>query len=148
METYDYTISVLDGEGILRVGGRLGRANLPTGEKTPVLGPGKHYIAKLLVVYHHGSIHHQGQHLTEGSIRRACYWITGGKHLISSILYSCVQCRKLQGRAEYQKMSDLPAERLTPSPPLSYVGVDVFGPWTIVTRKTTEGMSSDTRSAY
>lgn len=94
MKTYDYTISVLDGEGILRVGGRLGRANLPTGDKTPVLVPGKHHIAKLLVVYH------QGQHLTERSIRRACYWITGGKRLISSILHSCVQCRKLQGRAE------------------------------------------------
>ncbi|XP_052680227.1 uncharacterized protein LOC128160994 [Crassostrea angulata] len=61
---------VLDGEGILRVGGRLGRANLPTGEKTPVLVPGEHHIAKLLVVYHHGSIYQQRRHLTERSIRR------------------------------------------------------------------------------
>lgn len=61
---------VLDGEEILRVGGRLGRANLPTGEKTPVLVPGEHHIAKLLVVYHHGSIYQQRRHLTERSIRR------------------------------------------------------------------------------
>lgn len=62
---------MLDSEGILRVGGRLGRANLRTGEKTPVLVPGKHHIAKQLLVYHHEFIHHQGRHLTEGRIRRA-----------------------------------------------------------------------------
>lgn len=39
---------MLDSEGILRVGGRLDRVNLPTGEKTPVLVPGKHHIANLL----------------------------------------------------------------------------------------------------
>lgn len=138
---------VLDSEEILRVGGCLGRANLPTGEKTPVLVPGKHHIAKLLVVYHHESIHHQGRHLTEGCIRRAGYWITGGKRLISSILHRCVQCRKLRGRAEFQKMSDLPAQRLTPSPPFCYVGVDVFGPWTIATRKTRGGSANSKRWA-
>lgn len=112
-----------------------------------MLVPGKHHIAKLLVMYYHKSIHHQGRHLTEGSIRRAGYWITGGKRLISSVLHSCVQCRKLRDRAEFQKMSDLPAERLTPSPPFSYVGVDVFGPWTIVTRKTREGSANSKRWA-
>lgn len=41
-------------------------------------------------------------------------------------------------------MSDLPTERLTPIPPFSYVGVDVFGPWPIVTRKT-RGVSANSK---
>ncbi|XP_062619955.1 uncharacterized protein LOC134281515 [Saccostrea cucullata] len=57
---------ILDEGGLLRVGGRLRRANLPTGEKTPILIPGKHYIATLLVRHYHESIYHQGRHLTEG----------------------------------------------------------------------------------
>ena len=107
---------ILDGEGLLRVGGRLGRAKLPTGEKTPILVPGKHHIATLLVRYYHESIYHQGRHLTEGAVRRAGYWITGGKRLISSILHHCVPCRKLRGKTEHKKcpiflQSDLPQTR-------------------------------------
>lgn len=32
-------------------------------------------------------------------------------------------------------MTDLPLNRLTPGLPFTYVGLDVFGPWAIVTRK-------------
>ena len=33
-------------------------------------------------------------------------------------------------------MADLPVERLTPAPPFSYVGLDVFGPWRVSARRT------------
>lgn len=33
-------------------------------------------------------------------------------------------------------MADLPDDRLTPAPPFTFVGVDVFGPWKIVYRRT------------
>lgn len=32
------------------------------------------------------------------------------------------------GRTQVQKMADLPEERVTPAPPFSYTGMDVFGP--------------------
>lgn len=32
-------------------------------------------------------------------------------------------------------MADLPADRLDPLPPFTNVGVDAFGPWSIITRK-------------
>lgn len=44
-------------------------------------------------------------------------------------------------------MSDLPADRLTPGPPFSAVGVDVFGPWTVAARKTRGGLSHNKRWA-
>lgn len=44
-------------------------------------------------------------------------------------------------------MSDLPIDRVTVCPPFTYVGVDVFGPWTISSRRTRGGLASSKRWA-
>ena len=90
---------------------------------------------------------HQGRQFTEGAIRAAGLWIVAGKRLISSVLHSCVTCRKLRGKLEVQKMADLPPERLSLSPPFTYVGLDVFGPWEVVTRRTRGGAAQSKRWA-
>jgi hypothetical protein len=41
----------------------------------------------------------------------------------------------------------LPSDRLEPSPPLTNVGVDTFGPWQITTRKTRGGSAQSKRWA-
>ena len=138
---------VLDSNGLLRVGGRLSNACLDTGEKTPIVIPGKHHVAQLLIRHFHESVEHQGRHLTAGAIRSAGYWLTGGKRAISGLLHNCVKCRKLRRPTEHQKMADLPTCRLTPSPPFTYVGVDTFGPWSIVSRRTRGGMANSKRWA-
>lgn len=138
---------VVDTNGLLRVGGRLSASNLSTKEKNPVIVPSQHHIATLLVRHYHEDVKHQGRHFTEGAVRAAGYWIIGGKKLISSILHKCVTCRKLRGKQEHQKMSDLPPDRLQPSPPFTYVGVDTFGPWTVVARRTRGGQSLNKRWA-
>lgn len=51
-------------------------------------------------------------------------------YLIRSEIKSCVTCRKLRGSFGWQKMADLPEDRIQPTPPFSYVGVDTVGPWT------------------
>ncbi|VDI23126.1 Hypothetical predicted protein [Mytilus galloprovincialis] len=43
----------LDSRGVLCVGGRLNRANIELHEKNPIIIPGKHYIAKLLIRHFH-----------------------------------------------------------------------------------------------
>ncbi|XP_030605166.1 uncharacterized protein LOC115793807 [Archocentrus centrarchus] len=48
---------------------------------------------------------------------------------------------------EAQKMADLPADRVTPEPPFTTVGLDVFGPWTVVTRRTRGGSAQSKRWA-
>ena len=138
---------VLDMQGLLRVGGRLSNAGMETGEKTPIIIPGNSHIATLLVRHFHELVQHQGRHFTEGSIRSAGYWLTKGKRLINQIIHKCVKCRKLRAPVESQKMSDLPTCRVTPSPPFTYVGVDTFGPWSIVTRKTRGGAVNSKRWA-
>lgn len=71
----------------------------------------------------------------------------GSKRIITSFIHNCVKCRKLRGRQEEQRMADLPAERLEVAPPFSYIGTDVFGPWTISTRKTRGGEVNSKRWA-
>lgn len=44
-------------------------------------------------------------------------------------------------------MSDLPLDRIQQASPFSYVGVDVFGPWQIVSRRTRGGQASSKRWA-
>ena len=66
---------------------------------------------------------------------------------MSSIIFRCVKCRKLRGRVEGQKMADLPTDRLEEAPPFTYVGLDVFRPWSITTRRTRGGQANSKRWA-
>ncbi|XP_076144361.1 uncharacterized protein LOC143126351 [Alosa pseudoharengus] len=138
---------IVDTDGLLRVGGRITLAGVPWEEKHPIIVPKKHHIATLLVRHYHEQVAHQGRHLTEGAVRSAGLWLIGGKRLVSSILRKCVTCIKLRGRMEEQKISNLPAERLNPGPPFTNVGVDVFGPWTISSRRTRGGIAENKRWA-
>ena len=137
----------LDEDGILRVGGRIRKSDLGHYEKMPVIIPKKSHVAVLLVRHFHEKTYHQGRHFTEGEIRRNGYWIIGMKKLIASILRVCVTCRKLRSQTSEQKMADLPEDRLKPCPPFTNVGVDMFGPFLVVTRKTRGGMANNKRWA-
>ncbi len=137
----------LDDNGMLRVGGRLNKSDFNSASRNPVIIPRGHHVTTLLVRHHHDSVKHQGRLFTEGAIRASGLWIIGGKRLICSVLHKCVTCRKLRGKCEQPKMSDLPRERLEPSPPFTYVGVDTFGPWSVVARKTRGGQANHKRWA-
>ena len=138
---------VVDEKGMLRIGGRLSRSSLDTKDKNPIVIPSRHHIATLLVRHYHENVKHQGRHFTEGAIRAAGFWIIDGRRLISSVIHNCFKCRKLRGRQEIQKMSDLPLDRLEPGPPFTSVGVDTFGPWSIVSRRTRGGLAQSKRWA-
>lgn len=138
---------MVDEDGLIRVGGRISASDLPRDECHPIIVPCTHHIATLLVRYYHEQVAHQGRHITEGAIRAAGYWIIGGKRLVSSVIYKCVICRKVRGRLQYQKMADLPVDRVTPAPPFTSVGLDVFGPWNVVARRTRGGCAESKRWA-
>ncbi|XP_061191716.1 uncharacterized protein LOC133199932 [Saccostrea echinata] len=86
----------IDEYGLMRVGGRLRHAKIPADERHPVIIPGKHHIALLLIRHFHEKIK-QGRHFTTGAIRSAGYWIIGEKRLVSSVLQKCVICQKTTG---------------------------------------------------
>jgi len=138
---------IIDENGIMRVGGRISQANISSDERNPIILPSKHWIATLIVRFYHDKIQHQGRHFTSGAVRTNGYWIVGGKRLISSIIHKCVTCRKLRRPTEHQKMADLPKDRLQPYPPFTSVGIDTFGPWSVVTRRTRGGAANSKRWA-
>ena len=138
---------ILDKDGLLRVGGRISRIKgyIPSSETNPVILPKGHHISVLLIRHHHEAVSHQGRHLTEGAVRSAGLWIIGAKRMVTSMIHNCVMCRKLRRGTEYQKMADLPQDRITPGPPFTSVGVDAFGPWQVLTRRTRGGAAHSKR---
>ena len=121
----------LDDNGILRVGGRLGRAGFQYNVKHPIILPKKTHVTKLIVRYFHEKVVHQGRGFTLNAIRSNGYYIVGCTAAVSSCIFNCVVCRKFRGKTQYQKMGDLPEERMQPSPPFLYTGFDCFGPFTV-----------------
>ncbi|XP_038823288.1 uncharacterized protein LOC120023350 [Salvelinus namaycush] len=138
---------VIDEDGLLRVGGRLSSADMSQDEKHPLIIPRTHHVATLLVRHYHEQVAHQGRHFSDGAIRAAGFWIIGSKRLVSGIIHKCVTCRKVRGRLVDQKMADLPADRLSSEPPFTSVGLDVFGPWNVITRRTRGGSADSKRWA-
>lgn len=49
--------------------------------------------------------------------------------VVAKHIKGCVTCRKVRGPNEEQHMADLPFERVNTSPPFTYTGLDVFGPF-------------------
>lgn len=126
----------LDENGLLRVGGRIPDSNLTQGEKNPLLIPGHHHVAVLLIKHYHNKVHHQGRLFTEGAICSAGWWIEGGKRKVSTIIYHCVTCKRLCATLSTQKMSNLPPDHLATDPPFTNVGLDVFSPWFVSSQRT------------
>ena len=138
---------VIDSEGLFRVGGHITHSQLTLSEVNPLIVPGDHHLATLIIRHYHETVKHQGRHLTEGAIRADGLWLVGGKRRIQSFLFKCVICRKLRGKMGQQQMSDLPAERLQAAPPFTYVGLDIFGPWEVSARRTRGGQANCKRWA-
>ncbi|KAI2655850.1 2-succinyl-5-enolpyruvyl-6-hydroxy-3-cyclohexene-1-carboxylate synthase [Labeo rohita] len=141
-----HTVTVRN--GLLRVAGRITRSGLEPCEGNPVIIPGTHHVAMLIVRYYHEAVKHQGRHFTEGAVKAAGFWLVGGKKCIRSLLFKCVTCKKLRGKTEHQQMSELLVERLTVAPPFTYVGFDVFGPWEVTACRTRGGQANSKRRFF
>lgn len=121
----------LDDSGVLRVGGRVHRGNFNIKLKHPIIIPRKSNITNLLIRHYHERIRHQGRGMTTNEIRANGYWIIGCSSAVYSQISKCVKCRRLRACTQVQRMSDLPADRLTDEAPFTYSAVDFFGPWYI-----------------
>ncbi|XP_063968310.1 uncharacterized protein LOC129267694 [Lytechinus pictus] len=121
----------VDSDGILRVGGRLTCAAGSYESKHPVILPKNHHITELIIRHCHIQTAHQGRGMTTNQLRSSGFWVVSGSSTISRFINKCVTCRRLRGESQWQKMSNLPKDRVEPSPPFTYSCMDVFGPWVI-----------------
>nr|XP_017214445.2 uncharacterized protein LOC101885244 isoform X1 [Danio rerio] len=119
----------IDKDGIIKVGGRLDHSSYTHAFKHPWILPKEHHVTKLIIAHCHECVKHQGKGFTINNIRSCGYWIPGISRVVTSYILNCVTCRRMRRSAEGQRMSDLPSERVEPSPPFMYCGMDCFGPF-------------------
>ena len=117
----------IDDTGIIRVGGRIDRAEMDFERRHPALLPYNHWISTLITRHEHEA-GHSGVAVTTAKVRRK-YWILEGHKLAKTVKFRCTTCRAFHHKVESQEMSELPKERLHPnSPPFFYTACDYFGP--------------------
>ena len=121
----------IDENGVLRVGGRLSRAEGSFEVKHPAILPQKGHVTDLIIRHCHQQTAHQGRGMTVNQLRTNGFWIIGSSTAVSRLIRKCVTCNRLRGVTQSQKMSDLPKDRVEPAPPFTYSGMDCFGPWVI-----------------
>jgi hypothetical protein len=118
-------------DGLIRVGGRLQRAQINSDARHPVILPKTHHVVNLITKFYHHISGHSGLEYTLSLIRER-FWIIKARSTVRKVLNGCVSCRKRQAPAAKQKMASLPPDRTTPEkPPFSFTGVDCFGPFEV-----------------
>ena len=120
-----------DEHGLLRVGGRQVRSDDDDSVKHPIILPKTGHLSHLLAKQAHAEVAHLGRNTTMNQVRSQGFWIVGCRSVTSAVIHKCQRCIKLRGKPVTQIMADLPKERLTPSPPFTHCGIDVFGPFTV-----------------
>ncbi|XP_076853956.1 uncharacterized protein LOC143509279 [Brachyhypopomus gauderio] len=116
-------------DGILRVGGRLRKASSPFDVRHPIILPTDGEVTRLILRYCHEKTQHQGRGQTLNEVRANGYWIIAGSKAVASYIRQCVTCRRARRPTEQQRMADLPTDRIEPTPPFSFCGMDCFGPF-------------------
>jgi len=126
---------IIGPDGLLRVGGRLNKSDLPYEAKHQIILMPKHPLTKLIILNEHHRHLHAGI-LTILSSLRQKYWIIHGRRAIRSILTNCITCFKVKPRPIVAQMGDLPVDRITKNRPFLVTGVDFAGPFNIKDGKT------------
>ncbi|XP_052891389.1 uncharacterized protein LOC128299453 [Anopheles moucheti] len=120
----------LDHTGMLRIGGRLGNAELPEEGKHPIMLSSKHPLSVLLAVAYHVKLLHAGPQLLLATLRQR-FWMIGGRNLSKAVFHRCQVCFKNKPTLIKQAIADLPTSRVSPNRPFSISGVDYCGPFMI-----------------
>ncbi|XP_021964112.2 uncharacterized protein LOC110859463 [Folsomia candida] len=120
----------LDKDHILRVGGRLKHAEMPTDQKYPILLPQYHRVTYLIIENAHLSNLHGAPQVLLSFLQQK-YWIVRGKDVIRKVIRKCIMCTRLRAETLQQIMANLPAFRVNPSKAFKHTGLDYAGPYLI-----------------
>ncbi|XP_050076750.1 uncharacterized protein LOC126563931 [Anopheles maculipalpis] len=120
----------LDSQGVLRVGGRLGNANIPESTKHPIVLAASHRLSTLLAENIHRQKMHAGPQFMLATIQQKC-WLIGGRNLVKNVYHRCHTCFRNKPTLVKQAVADLPESRVTPTRPFAVSGVDYCGPFLI-----------------
>ena len=121
----------ISNEGLIRVGGRLRNSQENEKNTCPIVIPKNSPTSILLIREAHEEVAHCGRCITLNKLRNNGIWVVGAHSAVRRYIDKCRTCRELRGKASEQKMADLPEERVVPSPPFTYCGADMFGPFLV-----------------
>ncbi|XGW10386.1 hypothetical protein V3C99_012128 [Haemonchus contortus] len=115
----------------MRCFGRLGKSEMEEEAKYPILILQKTLLAELIIQEAHLSGHPGVNHTM--SITRQKFWIPQLRSQVARQVRKCIVCQKLNNLpCKYPDQPSLPAERVVQSRPFQHVGLDYFGPLTII----------------
>ncbi|XP_046549788.1 uncharacterized protein LOC124259655 [Haliotis rubra] len=110
---------------VLRLGGRLSRPDIQADMMHQILLAHKNHVTKLIIQDIHVRLGHGGRNHVL-SILREKYWVIKANSTVRNILSHCVTCRRMRTPVCNQKMADLPASRVNPSPPFTHTALRRF----------------------
>lgn len=125
---------IIDENGLLRVGGRLQKANIAFSQKCPILLPSRNHVTDLIIREIHERNFHAGIQSTLYAIRHR-YRLLDGKNQIRKIVRRCVRCIRFKASPVDYKMGNLPQSRVNQTTAFYNTGVDFFGPFYIKEKK-------------
>ncbi|CDW61048.1 hypothetical protein TTRE_0000946801 [Trichuris trichiura] len=128
----------VDSEGLIRVGGRLERANLTFDARHPPILPSRHALATLFIRGTHEHHLHAG---LETTLLLTCgtAWIIDGRQAVRRVIGQCVICQRYRSQAPTVPMAPLLECRVNRPPMLfTHVGLDCFGPIFVSVRRSQE----------
>lgn len=124
----------LDKDGLIRVGGRLGKAALEFDQQHPYLLPKHSHLVDILIFHIHEKNFHTGPKLLLSLLRQK-YWILSARSLVRKCVRQCNYCFKFKPKAIPPFMADLPKIRIAEAKPFLHTGVDYGGPFHVTISK-------------
>lgn len=121
---------LLDNKDLLRVGGRLERAEIDYEMKHPVIIPKWSRLSYIVINKAHQDTKHGNVQIMSHNIRQK-YWIPQIRDEIRKFILNCATCARYNKKLCEQIMSDLPADRINPGELFVNCGVDFAGPFEI-----------------
>ncbi|GFU61602.1 integrase catalytic domain-containing protein [Trichonephila clavipes] len=122
--------SFVDGEGIVRVGGRLENASVPYLHKHSAILPKGSKLSKLYFNSLHTRLFHVGPQGLLNAVRQK-FWPLSGRSIARKTVHQCVTCFKSRLILSSQIMGNLPSERVNILSPFTIAGLDLCGPFLV-----------------
>ena len=105
-----YLNPAVDADGVLRIGGRIGKSSMECHAKFLVVLPSRNVVVERIIWFTHREYGHQVLEHTHTQLRLK-WWIIKGRQQVKSMMSKCMMCKRLKSRLGNQKMSDLPEFR-------------------------------------
>ena len=121
---------MLDKNKLIWVGGRLSNSTLTLSQAHPLIPDSMDILMTMYFNYLHICLGHCGPSLLLCATGRR-FHVLGARRQSRSVCSQCVTCRRVSAKTQQQTMGQLPAARVTPSPPFSTTGVYYVGPFTL-----------------